>query len=207
MVAYSTLGFSLFDAAHILIGVYFFERAFRERGETFLYSVAESATEIICSILLLCFILVIADRNLQKEEEHHYYTFAWLIASVSMLLPKIFQFTKDMDEGLMTKAVGILSIVEIRLSLFAFLMFIASLFAPRENKNWGILMLLAAIAFFLLVTVSLATSILEAPLKDGWWLAGSIIIAIAPIFPVGFGAYSGLKMVHYQKTCHQKDKE
>jgi hypothetical protein len=198
MATYSTIGFSIFDACHIIFGLYFFERAFREKGETFFFDVAESATEIVCSILLLLFIIVIIKQNTQNEERHHYYTFAWLIACVSTFLPEIFKMVRVMEIG-EPGTVFILCSVQVGLSLLSFSLFIAALFTHHENKVWGSIMGLAVLCFFSLVPLSIANTIIEASFHDGWWLMAAIIIDAAPFFPCAFALYSLIRIKHYSR--------
>jgi hypothetical protein len=196
--AYSTVGFSIFDFTHIFFGIYFLERAFREQGSNFVFDVAESSTEIVCSILLLLFIIEISKKNTQYQERHRYYTFAWLISCVSVFLPEIFRIPNLIinNSSYLLKA---LSTAEVVISGTAFIFFIAALFIPREDKKW-IWTMLSGIFFCLaVVPISLTSTILQASVKDGWWLASNIMINIAPIFPVGFAIFSLSKLITAKK--------
>jgi hypothetical protein len=201
---YSTIGFSIFDFTHIFFGIYFFERAFRQQGSDFVFDVAESSTEIVCSILLLLFIIEISKKNTQMEERHRYYTFAWLISSVSVFLPEIFRIPNLIinNASFLLKS---LSTSEVVLSGIAFILFIVALFIHHEDKKW-IWIIISGIIFSLaVVPVSLTSTILQAGVKDGWWLASNIMINIAPLFPVGFAFYSLTRLIIAKKKANLLD--
>lgn len=189
MMAYSTLGFSVFDIVHIIFGLFFFVRAFIDTGENFEFDIAESSTEIVCSVLLLMFILVIAKENINPKERHHYFTFAWLIASVSTFLPEIFKMARIVANGSSTQAL-VLSCIQIAVSILAFVLFVAALFVKKEARAWITIMILGIIFFFLLVPFSLASTILEDDSSDVLRLLATYMIDVSPIFPSGFALYS-----------------
>lgn len=201
---YSTIGFSIFDFTHIFFGIYFFERAFREQGSDFVFDVAESSTEIVCSILLLLFIIEISKKNTQIEERHRYYTFAWLISSISVFLPEIFRIPNLIvnDASSLLRA---LSTAEVALSSSAFVLFIIALFIHHEDKKWIWIILSGIILFLAVVPVSLTSTIMQSSLKDGWWLASNMMINIAPIFPVGFAFYSLIRLINAKKKANLLD--
>jgi hypothetical protein len=201
---YSTIGFSIFDFTHIFFGLYFFERAFRQQGADFVFDVAESSTEIVCSILLLLFIIEISKKNTQIGERHRYYTFAWLISSISVFLPEIFKIP-NLIVNKATSLLMTLSAVEVALSASAFIIFIVALFIHHEDKKWIWLIISGIIFFLAVVPVSLTSSILQANVKDGWWLASNIMINIAPIFPVGFAFYSLTRLIRAKKKANLLD--
>lgn len=190
--AYSLLGFSIFDLIHIILGLYFFERAFREQGEAFQFDVAESSTEMVCSILLLLFILVIAKPNTHPEERHQFYTFAWIIATVSVLLPEVFKIPLIIQNGHETLYLILVSL-QIGFSVLALSSFAAALFLHTDNRHWLITMVVGIVLFFLLVPISLTATIYESGEKGVYWTIFSIMINIAPLFPTGFALYSVFK--------------
>lgn len=167
-LVYSSIGFTIFDIAHILFGAYFLVMAFIEKGEVFAFDVAESSTEIVCSIVLLLFLVVIAKQNTNLDERRNYFTFAWLISTVSVFLPELFRIPLLISAN-ETGIAYTLCIVEICLGLLAFLSFIIALIIPDFRRGWSASMLIGIISFFLLVPFALASTIPLITDKDILW--------------------------------------
>lgn len=187
-VAMATIGFTLFDLSHIIVGIYFFELAFRAQGGTFVYDVAASATQIVLSVLLLLFIMVILEHNTKPEETHRYFAFAWLVACVSTLLPEVFRLPSFIN-GTSNGSLGLL-IARIAISGAAFLAFGGALFTHHEGKLWKGLLLSGVILIVSFVPIYFVDVFDEASIRGVSWFVFAIIEGIAPLYPAALTVVS-----------------
>ncbi|MCR5079128.1 MAG: hypothetical protein K6B65_04360 [Bacilli bacterium] len=165
---YGFLGFTFFDIIHILLGLYFFITLLVKSPSAHL-EVAESAMEVVLSVTLIVFIHGLADTSIRGKSFIKSYSFAWLMASASLLTPCLFKVVewdvKDM-EGL------IANIFLLAINGVLYFSFFFALLLKKQRFVWRILVLVGIICGFLSSAASITCFVIdpltwnEEPIQD-----------------------------------------
>ena len=135
------IGFTIFDIVHIAIGLYFFIVGILYAPENHL-EIAESIMEVVLSITLIVFIHGLADTGVREASFAKSYSFAWLMASASLLTPCLFKIV-EMD------VVGtpgyIINLILIAVNVLLYLVFFISIFARKNHVLWRALVFIGII--------------------------------------------------------------
>jgi cytochrome bd-type quinol oxidase subunit 2 len=198
---YIFLGFTIFDLFHITFAIYFLIHAYQEQGQEFQKEMSESLVEIACSVLLMVFIVALTRTMHDEEERNQCYSFAWVVASMSLMLPFSFELPSLLSGGYSNSPSYFLTLSCLLLSSFSFLAFIISVFLAKDNHKRRIWVYLGIAAFFSLVPLAIInTCFNKEEVADQAWFVCSIIRHLAPLFPVGFGLVSLHKEIAEKAT-------
>ncbi len=195
--AYYTIGFTLYDLLHLTCGIYFLITAFASKNGNWEMDVAASVTEIGMAILLITFVSTLVAKEYRPEDASQHYSYCWLIASMSIILPEIFEIPYLLSESSGVSAS--LGIALLSVSGVAFIFFLISCF---ETTNAGIWRVLDWIGLALFTTVGillLAQHIAEKSYTPVDLIFG-ILHGLAPLVPVTCSALDFIKTAKERKA-------
>lgn len=214
---FSELGFFFYDVIHIVTAVIILVTLFATkageissnpllRGEFAIECINEFA-EIILGALLMFFAFFIS-KNVDVKIERFAYTFAYVIASIALLLPSI---SNIVDVIVNSGRDVVLPLLQIIFPLGAMFTFSIALFQMKNRLRLWSRMLLIGMACMLL---SGAADIIEIIIEliEGeefeWIMIVEFIALLAPILPMVFGVRD-LKRQGFilNKTLHHEAKE
>lgn len=206
---FNTVGFLLYDLLHIIGAVIILIALFLGDAKDvannlvseakFVSTFTAEVSEIVLGLLLMCFVAFII-RNVDIKIERIAYTFAFVIASLALILPSlsnIVDIVTYMLGGHDAHIEFILSLLQMLLPLFAMLSFALSLFKVRANAKLWAIFLLVGMGFMLLSSVTEIIGIIVS-LNNGEEFELIMIIEtislLAPFLPVIFGIKDLQKM-------------
>lgn len=175
--ALNVLGFSIFDAIHIALSIFFLVSVIGGRnvaldsGEVqsdVLLEMADEFTELIISMLLIFFIAFIF-RAKSDETQMVFYSFAWLILSIGLLIPATFEIPSLYIYN--HSALGnipeyVLRNANLFLPGFAFVLFAVALFYGHNAKKWRRLLTIGVLFIILFVATSVSIYTIEETLNQ-----------------------------------------
>lgn len=200
---FSELGFFFYDVIHIVTAVIILITLFATKAEAistnvllrgeFAIECINEFAEIILGALLMFFAFFIY-KNVDVKIERFAYTFAYVIASIALLLPSI---SNIVDVIVNSGRDVILPLLQIIFPLGAMVMFSLALFQMKNKLHLWSRMLLIGMACMLLSGVSDITEII-VKLAEGeefeWIMIVEFIALLAPILPIVFGIKDLKKM-------------
>ena len=132
------IGFSVFDIIHVASSIFLIVHCYNQPIID-VVQIAESTIIIVFSMLLMAFIAVLAKRELNPKMFHSFYSFAWLVASASLLVYPAFSFPEAIVGGYEeSEAVALtLSAINAMFALGVFLFFGATLFVSQQSRRWN----------------------------------------------------------------------
>jgi len=132
------IGFSVFDIIHVASSIFLIVHCYNQPVIDVVH-IAESTITIVFSLLLIAFIAVLAKRELNPKMFHSFYSFAWLVASASLLVYPAFSFPEALVGGYEeSEAVALtLSAINALFALGVFLFFGATLFVSQQSRRWN----------------------------------------------------------------------
>lgn len=170
--ALNTLGFALYDLIHIFCAIAFIIFALNEKnivldsGEVtadFAIELADEFTELIMSLLLIVFIIFIYHSKTQKTQMS-YYTFAWMLVSLSLLIPATFEIAPlyvSHQGPTYSLGIFILRNINLYLPLVAFLSFVVALVIVSHGKLWHLFLNIGIFSMMLFACTSLSVYTIE----------------------------------------------
>lgn len=212
----NTLGFAIYDFIHIFAAIAFIIMIITGRDVTLdsgevqadlAIELADEFTELILSFLLIFFVIFIFRSKTQKTQMS-YYTFAWLIASLSLLIPATFEIPAlyIYHHGATYNAgIYVLRNFNLYLPLLAFFAFIFALFSVHDAKRWTIALTCGIIAMLLFCVSSTVVYVFEQ-VAAGIYFAHPFqallrhIFMLAPIVPAVF-TFSSLRYFDVIDNC------
>jgi len=184
------LGFTVFDLVHIACAITLIVFASNERPIDAL-EFAESLVEIIFSLLLMTFIAVLAKHNHNRQQFNTLYTFAWLVATASLLSSSVF-FVPEILMGTWsaTEVLSLtLELVALTLGLVTFALTMVALLLSRNAAKWKRAMIAPLIAVMVFASAQCACNF--ALIKEVPILLVECVKDLVPFVP----AIMGLIMV------------
>ncbi len=181
------IGFTIFDALHIICAVAKLVLAFNEPVVDEII-IAQCNVEIVLSLLLFAFIASLAKFQSNKELFHASYTYAWLCAFASVMVPLSFLIPRLLEatwEGHQEIAQYVLLIIALVLSLILFCVFLASLIFKKKSRRWTNIIRVALILVLVLPPLTLTLDILVG--GQPFDVALECIKDLAPVFPAVIG--------------------
>lgn len=149
------IGFTIFDVLHIVCAIVLLVFAVQKSPINEMEA-AECNVEIIMSLLLIAFIASLAKFQANKELFHASYTFAWLCALASIMIPLSFSIPEIIYatwEGHKEIAATLVLIFALVLSFVAFAIFLVSLFFKKKPRYWNDVVHVALILVLVLSTL------------------------------------------------------
>lgn len=140
---YNFLGFTIYDVVHILFGLYFLVFYILREPENH-FEIAECIVEIVISVTLIGFIHAIAVSE-HGDAMNRTYTYAWLLACVSLLIPALFKGVSLI--GTEIDAKGIVTLAGLVVCVLMFAAFFTSLFVVKKRSLWMALLYLGMVFF------------------------------------------------------------
>lgn len=200
---FSELGFFFYDVIHIVTAVIILITLFATKAEAistnvllrgeFAIECINEFAEIILGALLMFFAFFIY-KNVDVKIERFAYTFAYVIASIALLLPSI---SNIVDVIVNSGRDVILPLLQIIFPLGAMVMFSLALFQMKNKLHLWSRMLLIGMVCMLLSGMSDITEII-VKLAEGeefeWIMIVEFIALLAPILPIVFGIKDLKKM-------------
>ncbi len=178
------IGFTLFDAIHIICAVILMIHAYSTNPINSLLA-AESGVEIVFSLLLVVLIACLAEHNEHHEYFHAMYTFAWLVAIASLLIPSTFSIPEivafdwtNRDESVLVT----IAILVIILYLVIFVLLALTTFTSRKVRRWNHLIHISLILVLVTAVLKITFEIIF-PI-DNFETIVTIIKDLAPVAPV-----------------------
>lgn len=200
---FSELGFFFYDVIHIvtaaIILIFLFASDAKYiaddpvlKGEFAIDCINEFA-EIILGVLLMFFAFFIY-KNVDVKMERFAYNFAFVIASIALLLPSI---SNIVDVIVYSGRDVVLPLFQILFPLNAMLLFCLALFQlKRKLGRWSRMLLFGMANMLLSAFVDISEIIIE--LSHGaefeWIMIVEVIALLAPILPMVFGIRDFKKM-------------
>jgi hypothetical protein len=199
---FNFLGFTIFDLTHITVSVILFLDEIRRYkvGELapadLPMDFADFSVEIVCAILLIVFVVLFAEKQSDRVLVRRNYTFAWLVASMSIFIPETFNIcylyvTKELAD--MSELSKIFNQIVLFTSCFSFFSFLIALFFSGKGQKWR-LSLAIGIAFVVLTSLvnAVSFSIEAASAASGfiWEDVPELLVLVIPLVPSGFGLAS-----------------
>jgi len=208
---YNFFGFTIFDIIHIvfaitLIIVFAIHKTHADEvGQAQLnQNIAYEIIELVFAAILIAFVDGIADTV--KEKEHvgpqtlsTFYLFAWLILDASLLTPEIIEFPESCHESF--SAGNLCYFLELGCILVSMIVFIATVFFPKQGKTWSNLMLLAIGFMGLSIPFAVAQDFLHF---EGYVSVLEALSRLAPIIPVvyAFISFRNIRRLRKQAEDH-----
>lgn len=199
---FNFLGFTIFDLTHISVSIILFLDEIRryKAGEMAASDLpmdfADFSVEIVCAVLLLVFVLLFAEKQTDCLLVTRNYTFAWVVASMSLFIPETFNIcylyvTKELLES--SELTQIFNKIVLFTSCSAFISFLVSLFLCGNGIKWRI-SLAIGIAFVILTailnTVSLSIEIASSAAGFIWEEIPELLLMAVPLVPSIFALAS-----------------
>lgn len=195
----NTIGFAIYDILHIFCAIVFLILAIEGRDVTLdsgelnanlALEVADEFTELIISFVLIFFVIFIY-RSQTEKTQMVYYTFAWLIVSMSLLIPATFDIPSlyIYNHGaIYSTCVYVLRNFNLYLPLAGFLLFLLALLFAHEPKKWRIVLDLG-IAMVICFSITSTAVYVSEQLHEGTYFAHPLqtilrhIFLLAPLIP------------------------
>ena len=180
------IGFSILDIIHIVCSVLVLIYIYANDAVHPIVA-AECCVEIVFSLLLIAFIAALAKKS-DHETFHALYTYSWLVAVASMLVPMTFAIPEIVAGNWADhyEAIGLTtSLVSMVLILISFLLLLATMFDWKNAVSWNKLI---RVALVLVIVSSLAEFGMEFTLgKSNFELVVNCIKDLAPLVPAIMG--------------------
>lgn len=94
---FNFFGFAIFDIIHIVVGIalYIFFMVIHAEDAPNEYSLdlAECIVKVILAVVLIGFVDILAEKRNSSEPPARYFSFAWIVASASLLIPSMFELS------------------------------------------------------------------------------------------------------------------
>lgn len=200
---FSTLGFFFYDVIHIITAIIILIALFVSdakaiatdpvlKGEFAIVCINEFA-EIILGVLLIFFTIFIY-KNVDVKIERFAYTYAYVIASIAILLPSI---SNIVDVIINSGREAVLPSIQILFPLAAMVLFGFALFQMKNDlRVWSKLLIAGMICMLLSSVADLVKIIID--LSSGeefeWLIIVEFTALLAPILPIAFGLKDLKKM-------------
>ena len=180
------IGFTVFDAIHIICSLTMIVMGYLKRPINEM-EIAEHSVVILFSLLLIFYIANLAEHNHDRKSFHGLYSFAWLVAVASLMVPSIFDFPL-VAQGEWEESVYVawtLGFVSVGLTLGIFVLMFIILGLNRKAKPWNHLI---HIALTLILVLSAVLFVSEFFVEmDVVERAMSCIEDLAPVVPAVLG--------------------
>ena len=177
------VGFTVVDVIHVVCAVALLIYAYSSDPVLDLLA-AQCGTEIVFSLLLVAFIASLAEHNEHHDSFHALYTFAWLTALASLLVPSSFSIPElstvnwtNHSEALVVT----LDIAYIVCILAAFVCTFITSFVSKRNKTWNRLIHVSMILVLISVPLEICSVLLVG--EHQMTMVFESIKALAPIVP------------------------
>lgn len=206
---FNTLGFLFYDLIHIITAVIILISLFANgpkeiaeeiiNGDGFVIEFVSEVTEIILGLVLICFVDFII-RNLDVKIERLAITFAFMIASLALILPSLPSISHVLLfvlEGKGSFLGFFLSLLEMLIPLLALVFFVVALLRVRANlKLWALFLVIGMSLMVLTSVVNLVDIIATLAKGEEFELIVifEVISLFAPAFPTFFGIRDLKKM-------------
>lgn len=181
------IGFSIFDFLHLTSAIAILVMALTKQPIDEIEA-AQCNVEIVFSFLLIAFIASLAKFQANKELFHASYTFAWLCALASILIPLSFSIPEIIYaewQGHQEIAAIVVLILALALSFVVFAMFMFSLVVRKHFTQWNSVIHVALILILILSGLCLAEDILLS--HSPWQLVFEVVKDLAPCVPAVLG--------------------
>lgn len=204
---FNFLGFTLFDLTHITVSIILFLDEIRryKAGEMAASDLpmdfADFSVEIVCAILLMVFVVLFAEKQTDRVLVTRNYTFAWVVASMSIFIPETFNIcylyvTKELLES--SVLTQIFNQIVLFTSGLAFAAFLVALFFCGKGTKWRI-SLAIGIALVMMTaainTVSFSIEIANSGSGFIWEDIPELLLLAIPFVPSAF-ALAGLNNIN-----------
>ena len=175
----AALGFTIFDAFHILFGITFIVIAAIGKEENYQSKIAFETIELIFAILLVGFVDGLTEESSWNTDTDRDFTYAWLVCVAAMLTPLSINFPYVFDR--LNTAGGIITLIYDILILGAFLLIFSTLWMKKHTRIWFTLFLISLVCLLISVPLSVVSNCLE---EEGVEMVLEIIASFAPLFPI-----------------------
>lgn len=131
------IGFTIFDAIHIICGIVLIVLGCRSNPID-AFAIAEHSVIILLSILLIAYIAALAKPSHDHDAFHGAYTYAWLVATAGIIVPSLFSIpyiAMGEWEFSVYAAIG-LEVAALVVAAIIFAIFFLVLFNYRKQKFW-----------------------------------------------------------------------
>ncbi len=200
---FSELGFFFYDVIHIITAIIILITLFATEAKEistnpllkldFTVECINEFTEIILGALLMFFAFFIY-KNVDVKMERFAYNFAFVIASIALLIPSI----SNIVDVIVSSGRGVLlPLLQIIFPLGAMVVFCLALFRLKKNLHIWSRMLLIGMGCMLLSAFSDITEMIVKLLEGAefeWIMVVELIALLAPVLPMVFGIRDFKKM-------------
>jgi hypothetical protein len=176
----SFLGFTIFDAGHIVLAIFFLIWSLIRRGPDYQEDITESIILLIFAVLLLSFVEGLAQHHIAVSSFRRYYSYAFLCASASLLVPLAitipeaihfeFNFVFELTET-----------IAFFVTLAALALFFASLFFQKRHFAWRLITAIGVILFLAYTPLMVVGTFFRGAFS--WMTIVRIFHYILPVFP------------------------
>lgn len=201
---FNTLGFAIYDVIHIVASIIFiiylsaYHQVALDNGMTidgnYKYemslSFADYFVELIMSFLLIAFIVFIYKAKTERSHIHSY-SFAWLLAALSLFIPSTFEIPDIYLWNESTDvALNVLRNFDLYLPLAAVIAFVVSLFFVDSPKKWRVALYVGIGCMVAFVGTSITVYSLADIGADVFQKIVRYIFSLAPLVPAAFSLIS-----------------
>lgn len=187
---YNFFGFAIFDFIHIIVGIALYVILMLHKRHHLL-ELAECIVEVIISVILIGFVDVLAEGKDSEEAPRRYFSFAWIVASSSLLIPSLFNIS------ILTEVEGLglsegMSLANIVIEVVMFASFFASLLIKKTSALYKICLYTGMLLFAISGAIELIVLFVEHPVENAWDIVEIILETaknIAPFILSGLGIY------------------
>ncbi len=201
---FKTLGFEIYDYTHILSAITMIVLLlvfwWQLDGAKAQVTLLKEIIFFFLSVLLIFFIGYIAENEDPKLEKI-VYNFCWLIASLSLFIPAMFDLIMFFINGLdFSEHIGVF-IADLASMIFPILasaFFVLALFRVEKGQRW-INLMLTGVCFFLFGTIGEIVQLSIELGVEGFsaFALVELITAFAPIAPAAFGFHDFVLLRNY----------